>query len=107
MKTGFVKTLLTLAVPVLTTISLLSPPAFAQAPQTVGVRGAITSVSEDSIKVHTNRGEDLSIRINDDTQVRAVTLAKVTDIKPGSYIGSAATPLPNGSLKALEVHVFP
>ena len=28
------------------------------------------------------------------------------DIKPDSFIGTAAVPQPDGSLKALEVHVF-
>lgn len=87
-------------------LAAVSHGALAQTPP-VGVRGAITAVGDDSIKVHTNRGEDLTIKLNKDTQVRAVTLAKITDIQPGSYIGTAATPLPDGSLKALEVHVFP
>jgi hypothetical protein len=109
MNTRLGKLLRTLAIAPMMTAGLLgaSYSALAQTPPPVGVRGAITAVSDDAIKVHTNRGEDLSIKINKDTQVRAVTLAKVTDIKPGSYIGTAATPLPDGSLKALEVHVFP
>jgi hypothetical protein len=81
--------------------------ALAQTPPPVGVRGAITAVTDAFVKIHTNRGEDLTVKLNKDTQVRAVTLAKVSDIQPGSYIGTAATPLPDGSLKALEVHVFP
>ncbi len=31
---------------------------------------------------------------------------KVSDIKPDSFIGTAAAPQPDGTLKALEVHVF-
>jgi hypothetical protein len=73
----------------------------------LGVRGTITAVDADSVKVHTNRGEDLSIRVGKETPVRGVTLAQVSDIKAGSYIGTAATPQPDGTLKALEVHVFP
>jgi hypothetical protein len=110
MNTGFGKLFRTFAAPAMVVASLVgaSHGALAQTPPPpIGVRGAITAVSDDSIKVHTNRGEDLTIRINKDTQVRAVTLAKITDIQPGSYIGTAATPLPDGSLKALEVHVFP
>jgi hypothetical protein len=76
-------------------------------PPRVGVRGAITAVEGDVMKVHTNRGEDLTVNLLKETQVRGVTLAQVTDIKPGSYIGSAAVPLPDGTLKALEIHVFP
>ncbi|HEX8593961.1 MAG TPA: DUF5666 domain-containing protein [Pseudomonas sp.] len=73
----------------------------------VGVRGTIAAVDGDVLKVHTNRGEDLTVHLLKDTQVRGVTLAQVSDIKPGSYIGSAAVPLPDGRLKALEIHVFP
>jgi hypothetical protein len=104
------KLLRIVAIPALVAGALIGaqPAAFAQTPPPpVGVRGAITAVAGDSLKVHTNRGEDLTIMLTGDTQVRAVTLAKVTDIRPGSYIGTAATPLPDGSLKALEVHVFP
>jgi hypothetical protein len=73
----------------------------------IGVRGAITALDGNALKVHTNRGEDLLINLTKDTQVRGVTLAQISDIKPGSYVGTAAVPLPDGTLKALEVHVFP
>jgi hypothetical protein len=39
--------------------------------------------------------------------VAAISLANINDIKPGSYIGAAGIPQPDGSQKALEVHVFP
>jgi hypothetical protein len=79
-----------------------APPA-----QRIGVRGSITALDGDVLKVHTNRGEDLTINLTKDTPVRGVTLAQISDIKPGSYVGTAAVPLPDGTLKALEVHVFP
>lgn len=80
----------------------------AEAPGTrIGVRGEITGVSADSLKVHANSGENVVINLTQDTKVRAVTLANIEDIKPGSYIGSAAIPQDDGTLKALEVHVFP
>jgi hypothetical protein len=73
----------------------------------IGVRGEITGASPDELKVHANSGENLVINLTKDTKVRAVTLANIEDIKPGSYIGSAAIPQEDGTLKALEVHVFP
>jgi hypothetical protein len=76
-------------------------------PERRPVRGTITAVDADSLKVHTSRGEDLAIHLNKDTPVRGVTLAQVGDIKAGSYIGTAATPQADGTLKALEIHVFP
>ncbi|KJZ50064.1 MULTISPECIES: hypothetical protein [Pseudomonas] len=73
----------------------------------IGVRGEITGVSPDILKVHANSGDNVVINLTKDTKVRAVTLANIEDIKPGSYIGSAAIPQEDGTLKALEVHVFP
>ncbi|WP_059412682.1 hypothetical protein [Cupriavidus basilensis] len=73
----------------------------------IGVRGTVTTLAGDTLKVHTRSGQDLDVGLGKDTAVRAVTLAKVDEIKAGSYIGSAAIPQADGSLKALEVHVFP
>jgi len=90
-------------------IGLLSATAVqaADAPgMRLGVRGEITGVSADSLKVHVNSGENVVMRLTADTKVRAVTLANIEDIKPGSYIGSAAMPQEDGTLKAMEVHVF-
>ncbi|MGE8416429.1 MAG: hypothetical protein ACN6QY_29070 [Pseudomonas sp.] len=73
----------------------------------IGVRGEITGISGDVLRVHASTGENVSVDLTAQTQVRAVTLANIEDIKPGSYIGSAAMPMADGTLKALEVHVFP
>jgi hypothetical protein len=81
--------------------------AMAQDVPPIGVRGAITAVDGDLLKIHTTRGEDLTVGLTKSTQVRGVTLANISDVVPGSYIGSAATPQPDGTLKALEIHVFP
>jgi len=88
---------------------LIAPAAFAQtpAPAPTGVRGAIISVSGDNLVVKTNRGAEQAIKLDKDTRVAAISLANINDIKPGSYIGAAAIPQPDGSQKALEVHVFP
>ncbi|MGY2199136.1 DUF5666 domain-containing protein [Pseudomonas gingeri] len=75
--------------------------------QRVAVRGEITAVEADALKVHTLANEDVTVALTKDTQVRGVTLAKLADIKPGSYIGTAAMPGPDGTLTAMEVHVFP
>jgi len=87
----------------------LAPAAFAQtsAPAPTGVRGAIVSASGDNLVVKTNRGAEQAIKLDKDTRVAAISLANINDIKPGSYIGAAGIPQPDGSQKALEVHVFP
>ncbi|WP_455824272.1 DUF5666 domain-containing protein [Pseudomonas graminis] len=78
----------------------------AEAPR-VGVRGAITAIDGNAMHVKVNSGEEVTVHLTEATQVRAVTLAKIDEIKPGSYIGSAAMPNGDGTLTALEVHVFP
>lgn len=109
MHTKVLKFLRTLAAPALIAGSMIgaSQTALAQNTPPLRVRGAITAVAHDAINVHTTRGEDLKVQLDQDTKVRAITLAKISDIKPGSYIGTAATMRPDGSLQALEVHVFP
>lgn len=72
----------------------------------VRIRGAITAVAADAITVRTRTGQELRIK-RGKTPVNAITRAEITDIKPGSYIGTAATSLPDGSLRALEVHIYP
>ncbi|MGA9705796.1 DUF5666 domain-containing protein [Pseudomonas sp.] len=78
----------------------------AEAPR-VGVRGSITAIDGNAMHVKVNSGEEVTVHLTEATQVRAVTLAKIDEIKPGSYIGSAAMPNADGTLTALEVHVFP
>ncbi len=90
----------------LTSTLMMAGASQAEDGKPIRVRGAITAVEGDMLKVHSNRNEDLQVHLTNDTQVRGVTLAQVSDIKPGSYVGSAAVPQADGTLKALEVHVF-
>ena len=84
--------------------------SFAQAPAPpamAGIRRPIVSVAADKLVVKSNRGGEQTIALDKDTRVAAISLANINDIKPGSYIGAAGIPQPDGSQKALEVHVFP
>ncbi|MES2188190.1 MAG: DUF5666 domain-containing protein [Pseudomonadota bacterium] len=110
MSTRFQQTIRAIAAPALvaTALAAASLAAFAQAPApAAGLRGAITAASANAITVHTNRAGDQVVKLDKDTRVGAITLANINEIKPGSYIGTAAIPQPDGSQKALEVHVFP
>ena len=52
-------------------------------------------------------GEKLPVALSGKTAVSAVVPFNLSDIKPGSFIGTAAVPGKGGTLVALEVHVFP
>ena len=69
-------------------------------------RGTIESVNASTLTMATRNGQKVEIKITPDTKFASVTQAQFSDIKPDSYIGTAAAPQPNGTLKALEVTVF-
>jgi hypothetical protein len=81
-----------------------SLPVYAQS--MARVRGTITSVKGDVAQITTRQGQVIAVDLSANTKFGDVTYAKITDIKPGSFIGTAAVPQPDGTLKALEVHVF-
>jgi hypothetical protein len=71
------------------------------------IRGTITAVSADALTVEPDSGSILDVTLRADRVLRAITLGSVEEIQPGRYIGTAAVPQADGTLKALEVHVFP
>ncbi|WP_255556679.1 hypothetical protein [Sodalis sp. dw_96] len=80
--------------------------ADAPAKPMMAIRGTITQISGDQLQITDRRGQQHPVTLNDKTTVLAVSQGKISDIKPNSFIGTAAAPQPDGTLKALEVHVF-
>jgi hypothetical protein len=80
----------------------------AQAPQgkPLTIRGKIAAVEKGALKVTTSAG-DVLVKFADDVRVGAVEAAKLSDIGAGNYVGTTAVKQPDGTLKALEVHIFP
>ncbi len=90
---------------VFTIAATLAAPALAQ--ETMRVRGAIERIDGSTLYVKTRDGADLKIALADKPVFTAIIPATLADLKPGTYVGSAATPGPDGSLSAVEVHIFP
>ncbi|RDU99484.1 hypothetical protein [Trinickia dinghuensis] len=89
------------------TLSLASA-AFAQAPaKPARIRGDIVSLSGDTLTVHRRSGDTVKIAVKADTPVTALKNIKLQDIKPGSFVGTAAMTGVDGKLTATEVLVFP
>ena len=86
----------------------LASAAFAQAPaKPARIRGDIVSLSGDTLTVHRRSGDTVKIAVKGDTPVTALKNIKLADIKPGSFIGTAAMTGVDGKLTATEVLVFP
>ena len=73
----------------------------------VHIRGAIQSVTGDSFALAPLGGTPVAVKWNDQTKFTSLEAAQLTDITPGLFVGTAALPQPDGTLKALEVHIFP
>ena len=78
-----------------------------QAPEPVRVRGTVASLTGQTLVVNGKNGQKYTVMLAPDTRVAGVTVIGIDAIKPNSFIGTAAEPGPNGSLRATEVHVFP
>jgi Domain of unknown function (DUF5666) len=99
-------------------LSVLSLPLFvtafefelarAQAPKgnPVTIRGKISAVEKQALKVTTSAGEVL-VKLPDDVRIGGVEAAQLSDIEAGKYVGATAVKQADGNLKALEVHIFP
>ena len=82
-------------------------PSWAQSPRAVRYRATIDAVDAKSISLTTRSGQQLTMSLASDTVILAIVPFKLEDIAPGSFIGSAGMPQRDGTLRALEVHVFP
>jgi len=71
------------------------------------IHATIDAVNDTSIDVTSRGGQKLSLKLAPDLKVVGLTKSSLADIKPGSFIGTAAMPQTDGSLKAMEVHIFP
>jgi hypothetical protein len=91
----------------LTAISVLASAAWAQQPPTVRIRGTIESVDGPMLMIKSREGTDMKVRMTDNVVVFGVAKTAMSEIKPGSYIGVSAMPEPDGTQKALAVHIFP
>jgi Domain of unknown function (DUF5666) len=93
--------------------ALLSAPlicaqlARAQEPPPVRIRGTIERVDGAIYVVKARDGAELRVTVADNPQIAGIIKASLSDIKQNSFVGVTAMPQPDGSLSAVEVHIFP
>lgn len=90
--------------------TLLTAVSFAQAQQaaapTVRIRGQIEKVDGDVMSIKARDGQQMTVKLADNARVMALLPAKLEDIKPNSYIGVTAMPQPDGTQRAIAIHIF-
>jgi hypothetical protein len=88
-------------------VTVLGSAAWAQQSPPVRIRGTIEAVDGSLLTIKSREGTDMKVRMTDDVAVFGVAKTELSEIKPGSYIGVSAMPEPDGTQKALAVHIFP
>jgi hypothetical protein len=82
--------------------------AVAQQPATtVRLRGTVEKLDGNVVSIKLSDGASSTLTLSDNALIVGVVKASMADIKEGVFLGSAAMPQPDGSQKALEVHIFP
>lgn len=71
------------------------------------VKGEVVSFDGKTLRVKTAAGETAAVLVPEGTRVSSLTLASFADIEPGDFIASAGTLQPDGTLRAVELRIFP
>jgi hypothetical protein len=88
------------------TLVCVALPASA-ADDTVRIRGTIERIEGPVYVVKNRDGAELKLTLTDNPLFVAIAPSTMADIKPGMFVGSAGTMQPDGTQKAIEVHIFP
>jgi hypothetical protein len=79
----------------------------ASAQETLRIRGTVESVDGAVYVVKNRDGAEVKLTITDPPLYVAIVKATMADIKPGQFVGATGVTQPDGSQKAIEVHIFP
>jgi hypothetical protein len=91
----------------LAVVSVLASSAWAQQPPApTRIRGTIDAVDGKTLSIKTREGTDVKVNMTDDLAVIGIAKSSLSEIKAGSYIGVSAMPQPDGSQKAIAIHIF-
>jgi uncharacterized protein DUF5666 len=88
-------------------LMLVALASAAVAQDTVRVRGTIDRVEGPIYVVKARDGTEMKVALAENGLVVALVKATLADIKQGSFVGATGMPQPDGSQKAIEVHIFP
>jgi hypothetical protein len=71
------------------------------------VRGTVEGMDGAMYVVKTRSGDTVKVALTDKPLFVAMAKVSMADIKPGMFVGTTALPQADGSLRAVEVHIFP
>ena len=86
---------------------LICVSSFAHAQDTVRVRGTVERIEGPVYVIKSRDGTEVKVTLAENALAVGIIKASLADIKQGSFVGSTGLPQPDGSQKAIEVHIFP
>lgn len=86
--------------------AVLAMPLFAQT-ATTRIAGTVASFDGQTVSVKRADQSVVTVLLPAGIEIGAVVDRKLSDIKPGDFVGSAAVKGMDGKLHAQEVHIFP
>ena len=92
---------------IVTAMALFGATAFAAGAAPAPVRGTISAVNGAVVTITETTGKQILLTLAPGAKVIDVLPASLSDVKAGTYIGTAAIPQPNGTYRAIELQVFP
>jgi hypothetical protein len=88
-------------------LALLFAASLAAAQTPLRVRGAIEGVDGQTLSVKGRDGAMMKVKLADGARVLTLNKMTLADVKQGTFVGITAMPQPDGSQKAVEIHIFP
>jgi hypothetical protein len=88
-------------------VALLCFTAQVWAQEPMRVRGTVEAMDGAMYVVKTRSGDTVKVALTDKPLFVAMAKVSMADIKPGMFVGTTALPQADGSLRAVEVHIFP
>lgn len=104
MRTAMTK-MMTLAV--LALLTSVGGSALAKTTAPLPIRGTIDSVAGSTLEITEMSGAKIALTLAPDLTVIDVTPASLADVKPGTYVGTAALKQASGVYRAMELQIFP
>lgn len=87
-------------------LGLFAAAAAADSPP-LHLKGAVQAVDGQGFTMTPAGSKPVAVKLSDKTRITSLEASQLSDITPGRFVGTAAVPQADGTLKAVEVHIFP
>ena len=87
-------------------LSVVSAASLAQPAPLTRLRGTIDKIEGRTLSVTSRTGIKVALPLSAKLTVGLISPGSIEDLKPGLYVGAAGVPQPDGTLRALEIHIF-